>query len=340
MKAAVYTGSKLLEVRDVADPVIGGEEILIRIAATGICGSDLYHISGKNPRISPPVILGHEFTGTVISIGEGVPEGLFSLRDVVTVDPVIKCGVCEYCLSGQENLCRNFRLTGHQRDGGYAELVGVHWSQVIKLPESIGLEFGHLVEPVAVAVHGLSLVPVETAGSVVVMGAGPIGFITAQVARALGAGTVVLTDVIEERLKLAERYGFLSVNAASGSWKEQLRANLAAGEADLVIDAAGTRDTALVMPEFCKPGGHLLIIAMQKGFPEVNLQDIGLFEKHLESSRLYLRKDFLRAVRLIESGKIDLSELIKDRFPLTDINEAMNMLRDKRSLKPVIDMRM
>ena len=222
MRAAIYTGSFLLEVCEVEAPVLKAEEVLIYVKATGICGSDLYHISGKNPRITPPVILGHELVGTISAIGSEVPKNKFAVGDTVTVNPIIRCFECDNCLSGRENLCRNIKLIGHQQDGGFAEQLGVHWSQLVKLPGSIGLEFGHLVEPLAVAIHGLSLVPVETVDTVIVMGAGPIGYITAQVVRARGASTVVVTDMDNERLAFAESSGFYTVNVSAETWREAL----------------------------------------------------------------------------------------------------------------------
>lgn len=341
MRAAIFEGSPNLTIREVAKPVVDSESVIIQVVASGICGSDLFHISGNNPRVRPPIILGHEFFGYINTIGSNVPQNSLELGQLVAVNPIVNCGRCKYCLSGRINLCEEIELLGHQRPGGFAEYVKVDFRKLVRIPTTIDKDICHLVEPVAVVVHALSMVKVEAGDKVLVLGGGTIGILTAQLARFEGAIKVAVSDIVEARLKTIEQAGFTALDARKGNIENSVHSCFGYGGADVVVEATGNKKAANQMSKFAAAGTSILVIGLHKGISEVNFRQMGINEQNLQFSRLYTQNDFERAVSLLDAGVFKTTLLGNYRLPLNKINNGFDLARKGSvGLKVVINMRL
>ncbi len=213
MLAARYLAPERIEALEVPVPEIGPHDALIKVQACGFCGSDIGIISGVHPRAKAPLTIGHECSGIIADLAS--PQRSFGVGDSVTVYPLISCGKCSACLGGNPHVCRQLRLYGFDAEGAMAEYLKVPAGNLIRLPREMPAEIGALIEPLAVAVHAVSRAPsVPETGVAVVMGAGPIGLLTALTARARGIQQVLISDVLESRLRLARELDLSAVPAA------------------------------------------------------------------------------------------------------------------------------
>ena len=212
MKAQVFYEPLKMTLEDVAEPAIAPHEVLVRVKACGICGSDVAYYYGDSSLETPdgkgPCILGHEFTGEVVEVGD-VPRslGLFAPGDRVVLDPVQYCNACEVCKTGHPNLCENKTVLGVSTNGGFAEFAASNYTGVHKLPESVSFEEGAFAEPTACAVYAVGKLGVTPGDFVVIVGPGPIGLIMLQLVKAAGAGTVALVGTRDYRLELGKKLG-------------------------------------------------------------------------------------------------------------------------------------
>ena len=184
MKAIVWTDIDKIEIRDVPLPEPKENEAIIKVGCTSICGSDLTIISGKHPRARKPLVLGHEFMGTVFSFAKGASKG-FSIGQRVVVEPLLSCKVCKQCKSGNEHVCKNLKLIGVETDGGFAEYVRAPIDKIYPIDDSVTDEEAAIIEPLAVAVHAVNYAKLEKNNTIAIIGAGPIGLLIAQVVRCL-----------------------------------------------------------------------------------------------------------------------------------------------------------
>ena len=240
MKAIRLDGLGSLALRDVAKPVPGPNEILVKVAACGVCGTDRHLFLGEFPS-RPPVTLGHEFAGTIEAVGSAVAG--FAPGMTVTGDPNIACGRCPECHRGRVNLCRELRAIGIHRDGGFAEYVLLPERQAHRLPDDFDAVLGAFCEPLACCVHGMDMAEIRSGDSVVVLGGGLIGLLAVQLARLGGATRVVLVTRSAEKRALAETLGATaSVDPRSGDVEALIRGEkgLLPGGADTVIEARGS----------------------------------------------------------------------------------------------------
>jgi threonine dehydrogenase-like Zn-dependent dehydrogenase len=320
-------------------PKVGPEDILLKVKNVGICGSDLFHVSGKNDKVRPPIVLGHEISGTVEKVGAEVPKGVWKAGDRVGVNPLVNCGQCRYCRSGDINLCENLSILGHQVPGGFAEYVKVHYEKLVRIPDNVGFDDAYILEPIAVVVHAFSFIKVSPGDEVVVLGGGPIGLLAAQLARIQGATKIVVTDITEHRLSVIEKTGFIPVDARQDDSQERILAEFDKGGADIVIEAVGSHQTALQMAYLARSKGQVLVVGLHKGIPEVDLRQLSMGEQAIRSVRLYVQDDFIRAARLLGSHSFDLSAFGNYRLPLEDINKGFDLMRKgEDTVKVVIDL--
>ena len=210
MKALLLTEYEQMVLTDVPEPEVGRHDVLVRVEACGICGSDIHGFDGSTGRRIPPLVMGHEASGTVAALGEAV-EG-FAVGDRVTFDSMVSCGECHFCRRGQGNLCDNRRVLGvscgeYRRHGALAEFISVPKHIVYKLPDGLPLEHAALVEAVSVAVHAANVTPVLLGDTAVVVGAGMIGLLALQAIRVAGASQVIAIDVNDRRLEVARQLG-------------------------------------------------------------------------------------------------------------------------------------
>lgn len=342
MKALYLRAPKDFAVIDREDPVPGDGDALIRVRWSGICATDVATIEGLSPVAVYPITPGHEFVGTV----ESAPaKSTFRRGDWVTIYPTQGCGSCAACKATRPNLCRDFRVFGVHRDGGsFAEFLAVPSSHLIAVPPELQNERGALVEPVAVAVHANRRAGV-TAGDrrrIAVIGAGVIGILVAQVARAWGADTVILSDRLASRKQVCSDLGFdRFVHAAD---QALLTEGLVAqgGPLDIVFDNACTRSTIHAAVDALTPGGTLVLLGFPHGGEDIPLSYSVAYRREVTVllSRNYAPEDFTDALALLLKGRIDTQRMLTGTWPLANFPQAYDALKrdPERHLKVMISL--
>ena len=323
MKQAVMTAPGKIEFRSVDPPQPGAGEVLLRIKRIGICGSDVHVCHGRHPYPSYPVIQGHEFAAVVEAVGPDPTGRAPSLRPgrKVTAMPQIVCGRCGPCRRGDYHICDDLKVQGFQADGVAQELFVTSAERIVPLPESFSFEQGARVEPVSVAVHAVGRGPDLAGRNVVVLGAGPIGNLTAQVARAAGAN-VLITDLSDHRLAVARRCGIDNVSNAAG---EPLREAVGRAFGQVGFDAAfecvGAEQTLSAAIENIGKGGTVVVVGVFGEKPTVDMGLVQDRELTLVGTLMYKREDYEGAVAAIAAGRVATEPLISkhfdfDEFPL------------------------
>lgn len=316
MKALYYPAWDQLEIRDVPEPAPKPGEVVIRVAAAGICGSELHCFVTHAPRRPPPAIMGHEFCGEVIQVGEGASG--YRPGDRVVVNSVIACGRCEDCLDGRVHLCREGEVFGMKRPGGFAERCAVPVSTLLPLPDGISPLQGALVEPLANGVHALSLTRRRFPETLVVIGAGTIGLMVLQVARAAGALRLVSVDVSDARLQVAQQLGAETVlNPRKHDVVTAVRQLTRGRGADVVVDAVGAAETRRVAVEAARRGGEIVWLGLHDDPTQVSGFDVVLGERKVLGSFAVTHQDLRTAIGLFAHGKIALDPWVRT-FPLLD----------------------
>jgi L-iditol 2-dehydrogenase len=278
MKALVHTAPYTMELQEWPVPAYGPDDLLIRVKACAICGSDIKGFSGKTGRRQPPIIMGHEASGVVEALGAHVTS--FAPGDRVCFDSTVYCQRCAYCLNGQLNLCANRQVVGvsegaYRRHGAMAEYVVVpHWIAV-RMPAMLSYAQAALIETAAVGAHAANRTPLRLNDTVVVVGAGAIGLVALQAIRLKGAGKIIVTDLAPSRLELAEQLGADStVRADVPDLLQALRAETGAEGADAVLEAVGIQPTVTTALAITRKGGALTLIGNVQPRVEVGLQEI------------------------------------------------------------------
>lgn len=296
MQALVYTESYELEVQEVEAPSPAPDEVLVRVEAAGICASDVDGVASRSARRTPPLIMGHELTGTVVAAGG--PAGAPLLCSRVVVNPQVTCGDCQRCREGRENLCANRGLIGGTRGGGFADLVAVPLRCLHPVAPGTPAELAVLTEPLATCVHALSLAPERFAATMVVIGAGAIGMLAAHLARATGTRRIVVSEPAAERRELARTVADAVVTP------DQL--DDAIGEltrgvgADLSIDAVGTATTRADSLRVLRPGAAALWLGMHAQTATIPAFDVVVREQRAIGSFAYSNAEFAQALGLLE----------------------------------------
>lgn len=324
MKGLVWHGKHDLRLDDVREPQCGDGEAILDVKYAGICGSDLTIYQGKHKRAKPPTILGHEFSGVVVERrGEGYPG--VKVGDRVAVNPAYACGQCELCLAGNGHICEKKGLYGVDSDGGFARYVKVALRAPIRLPECASFEEGVLVEPLAVAVRAVRIGRLTFGESAAVIGAGPIGLLTAMAARVAGARKVFLVEPQPFRTKVAESLGFL-VLAPAEATRERLLELTGGRGIDAVFDAAGVPPAARMSMDLVKRTGRIVVVAVYKEPAPVDLITLGYGEIEILGSCVYTPADFATSVGLVAEKQLDLTPLVSHRLPLAEGIGAIDTL--------------
>jgi L-iditol 2-dehydrogenase len=294
--------------------------LLVRVLRIGVCGSDIHVYHGKHPFTTYPVVQGHEFSGTVEAIGGGVSG--FAPGDRIVVMPQVTCGQCYPCRHGMYHICDRLRVMGFQTGGAAQEYFPVPASMALKLPDSIGLEEAAMIEPLAVAAHALSRYGDVRGKNVVVLGAGTIGNMMAQAARALGAARILITDVSDYRLEMARKVGFdLVVNVARQNLEEAWKA-LGPDGADVILECAGSAPAISDAVRLARKGSMIVVVGVFGAPPVVDLSVVQDRELTLAGSLMYRKNDYEAAISMASRGAIRFQELISRRFSLDDYAAA------------------
>jgi L-iditol 2-dehydrogenase len=321
MKSLLLSEYNHLEIADMPQPAVGRGEVLVRVEACGICGSDVHGFDGSTGRRIPPIVMGHEAAGTVEAVGEGVTR--FRKGDRVTFDSTVYCGECEYCKRGQINLCDNREVIGvscgdYRRHGAFAEFVVVPERIMYPLPANFSFNEAAMLEAVSVAIHGVKVSQVVGGETALVIGAGMIGLLTLQAARAAGCARVFIADVDSTRLELARQVGADEVLHASGAElvAEVMRLTNGRG-VDLALEAVGRNETVTGAIDCTRKGGAVTLIG--NIMPEVTLplQKVVVKQLRLQGS-CASSGEYPEAIELIANGKIKVKPLITAVASLED----------------------
>jgi L-iditol 2-dehydrogenase len=320
MKALLLSKYKHLEIADLPSPTPGDGEVLVSVAACGICGSDVHGYDGSSGRRIPPIVMGHEAAGTIAALGDGVSG--FAVGDRVTFDSTISCGACSNCHRGHVNLCDNRQVLGvscgeFRRPGAFAEYVAVPSRILYRLPESLSFSEAAMLEAVSVALHGVSLAQVSVGSTALVLGAGMIGLLTLQALRAAGCARIFVADLDQTRLKLAQDVGATTVLSSEADVVEQVMQLTGGMGVDLAIEAVGRNETVKTSIESVRKGGTVVLVGNISPEVTLPLQKVVTRQIRLQGS-CASSGEYPRAIELLASGAIQVKPFITAVAPLED----------------------
>lgn len=332
MRAAFCTAPGTFELRERPRPEAGPGQVLVRVRGCGICGSDLHWFHGSFP--PPTVCPGHEIAGEVEAI-EGGDDGL-TVGDRVVVEPLVVCGRCPACLTGDYQVCQAVEVLGIARHGGFAEYVAVPRERVYPFPAELDFAAAALAEPTAVAVHGVRLGRVGLGDRVLVLGAGTIGLFCVLAARAAGASQVAITARYPQQAQMARRLGASHVLLPGAEGERERDAFAAGGPADVVLETVGgSGDTLNEAIQSVRAGGTVVVLGVFYSQPACDALSVMLKEIRVVGSITYgrggRRPDFVLAVEMLAANAAVVHDLVTHRFALDRIGEAFETASDKKS---------
>jgi (R,R)-butanediol dehydrogenase/meso-butanediol dehydrogenase/diacetyl reductase len=333
MKGAAYLGDGRIETVMTEETGPGSGEVRIRVAFCGLCGTDLHIAHGNmDARVTTPLVFGHEASGTVDAVGEGVSE--WQVGDRVTVMPLLWDNTCSACLAGNQHICQNLTFIGIDSPGALQDQWVVPASTLVRLPDGLDLRDAALVEPTAVAVHDVRRSELQVGDAVVVLGGGPIGVLIATVARQAGARVVVVELDAARRARVAE-LGFEAV--APDEVESTVDAWTGGDGADVVFEVSGAAAAVRQATALLKVRGTLVVVAIHSAPREIDLQRVFWRELRILGARVYERADFERAVELVAAGVIPVDSIITSVRPLDDVAASIHELEQGQAMKVLID---
>ena len=312
---------------ELPDASAGAGEVLIEIKRMGICGSDIHAYYGEHPFVPAPITLGHEFSGVVTALGEGVKN--IKIGDRVTAMPQIYCGECYNCKIGRYNICSSLTVIGCQCAGAGQKLLPVNSRLIIKLPDAMSMDRGAMLEPAAVGVHACKRAGGVKDKKIIVMGAGTIGNLTAQSALAMGAASVIITDKSAHRLELAKQCG-ISHTATPESLRARVAENFGADGADIIIECVGVGETVDQAVQIARKGTDIVIAGV---FGKCASVDMGLVqdkELRLTGTLMYTAESWRDAMDFFASGAMNPDPLVSKRFKYNEFAGAFKYIEDNR----------
>lgn len=338
MKASRFLGNKTFAVTDLPTPHAGPGELVLRNQVCGVCGTDvhIYHGEPGSADVNPPVVLGHEYSGEVVEVGEGVTG--FAVGDHVTVDPNIYCGHCAYCQNGKKQLCPSMEAIGVTRDGGFAQYSRIPASQAFKLEPTVPWETAAMAEPLACCLHGIDLAGIQVGDKVCVVGGGAIGLLMVQLAKLSGASQIVLSEPNEKRRQVGLQLGANTALDPTRPDAQEAFAQVLGGGANVVIECVGNVPAVKSAFQFAGKGATVLLFSVPKVDATFDLPLFDVYKKELTIKGSFVNPDtHARAVALINSGKVDFGPIITHRFPLDQLPEAIAMQMSDASIKVVVE---
>ncbi len=334
MRSAKLVAPRQIEIFEDRMPLPTEGEVLVRVRAAGVCGSDLHIYQGERSDVALPRILGHELVGEVESVGSGVTR--FSRGDRVTVDPVVSCGKCVSCRRGYDNLCSTVKCLGVQVDGGYCDYIAVPEEKVYVLPGGMTWEKAALIEPFSIGAEVLARSEAGKGDKVLVIGAGTIGLCILQAMKIAGA-EVLITDFADSRLKVAETLGAdRTVNGRTGDLAGALADFTGEFGADVVVEAVGMPRLLEESLGYAAPGGRIVVLGFH---PEpAKIPEVIVVKKELKiiGSRMNCRR-FPQVIEWFEKGQVNPEALISAVYPFEKINTAFrDILEDPEKYLKVL----
>ena len=340
MKAVVKTKSGVgnVELREMPEPKVGEGQVLIEVKAAGLCGTDV-HIFYDEFKSNPPVILGHEFSGIIRKVGEGAAN--VRIGDRVTTESYFKtCGLCYYCRNGKENLCLDRLGIGTGVNGGMAKYVVVPARNILKLPKNISYVEGAMTEPLACVIHStLDMTKITPGNIVLVSGPGSIGLLTSQVAKQAGGVVVVIgTEKDTHRLRVAKDVGAdYTVNLEEEDALELVRSLTGGRGADIVFECAGVEASVDACLRLVRRAGQYTQIGLVGQKVAFDIDEIVYKEVALRGGNATIPSGWVRALRLMEMGKIKIKPLISHVLPISEWEKAFDMFKEKSGLKIILN---
>jgi alcohol dehydrogenase, propanol-preferring len=336
MKAAVFHGpGTQLRVEDIALPVPASDEILVKVAGCGVCHTDLHYLDHGTPTFKhPPLVLGHEIAGTVASPD---PTGRLAEGDAVLLPAVLSCGSCRACRTGRENICENSIMLGNNVDGGYAEFIAVRAKDVFPLPPEIPLvDAAIIADALTTPYHAVVNRGRVTPGDhVVVIGCGGVGLNVVQIAAALGA-RVIGVDTSAQKRDWARNLGAeVSLDPAETRVDRAVR-ELTAGGADVVFEVVGKPETQELAVTCTRTGGRVVLVGYSPDTMKLNAGRVMFRELEILGSLGCRPVDYPRVIELVRQGRIRMTDLVTNRYPLEAIGEAFDALRGGSAIRSVV----
>jgi len=336
MRAVIIDAPGIIRVDNVPDPTPRPDEVLVRVGACGICGTDLHIIDGDSPLARYPIIPGHEFAGEVVAVGSDVAQRYgkenITVGSRVAVEPNLYCGYCDSCRTGHENLCLNYAALGVTTNGAVAQYVTVPVAKAYALPDNMSFREGALIEPVSCAVHGMHILNPRSGDTFLIVGAGTMGLLLLQLAVRGGASRVAMVDVNAQRLALAEQLGptrtYSDIKQALKD--EPLGFNC-------VIDATGVAPVIENAFMAVKRGGKLLIFGVASNEARISLSPFRIYNDEITIiGSMAVLFSFQAALDLISTGVINTEAMLTKALPLQDFLEALDMVRYGKGVKTQI----
>ena len=324
LKAAYYEGKRCVRVWECLAEAPGPDQVQLNVSYCGICGTDLHLFNGNmDHRLRIPQVFGHEMSGTIRAVGDGVRN----LRpgDHVTVRPIDSCGNCPACHAGNSHVCQRLKFIGIDAPGALQALWNVPAHTLHRLPDSLPLETGALVEPLAVACHDVRRARLKHGEYVVIQGGGPIGMLIAMVAKQMGA-EVIIAEVNPFRLQLARDLGFAAIDPRKEDLVGYVTEWMTTAGADIVFEVSGSAAGAASMSKLARVRGRVVVVAVFTEAPKVDLFQFFWRELELVGTRLYEPQDFEQAIELATSGTLPLERLISKVCCIENVPSALHEL--------------
>ena len=340
MLAVVKSKPELgIEIREVPEPQMKGkDEVLVKVKACGICGTDMhfYEWQPHSRWITLPRILGHELTGEILQVREDVRN--FKVGDKIVTETWGGCGYCYHCRTGQFNLCINQKRIGQQVDGGMAEYVVLPERNLYKIPQEMPYKEAAVIEPVGVAIHAFEQCNVKPGDSIVILGPGPIGLLAGMIAKAGGASQVFITgiDQDKERLALASKLGLRAINVQKENAEAVIKEVTDGVGADIAIDTTGAAGSLSQALKMIRLAGQVVLVGMAPA-GEFNYTEIVEREAKVYGSWRRQPITWLRAIRLVSNGIIDVRPIVSHTFNLKDAAEGFKLLHERKGMKILIE---
>lgn len=317
MKKILYRAPYEIEVLEAEVPQINDDQVLLKMVYAGVCGSDMQIYHGKHKYMTFPVVGGHEGSAVIEKVGANVKD--FKVGDRVAIEPQITCGTCKPCRMGRFNVCTHLKVMGTHCDGLMATYYATDPKYLHHCPQDMPFELITLVEPMAVAVGSVKRSHYKDA-NIAVIGAGTIGNLIAQAAVALGAGKVLLTDVVEDKLEYARKCGLqYCVNTREKTLAQAIEETFGDDGADVIIDAAGIPFTFNAALDAARPSSEIVMTANYKEPVSLEVPRIQRREINLIGHMMYVREDYQDAIRFLYEGKVHVDGFITQRIPMVDV---------------------
>ena len=327
MKAAVITAPGEIAIEEVADPTPGDNDVVVEVAAVGICGTDLHIFEGEfAPKL--PIVPGHEMSGTVVAVGKSVTE--VKIGDAVAIDPSLHCGECFYCRRARGNLCENWNALGVTYPGAAAQFLLSPKKNIHKLPKNVDLKSAVLIEPLSCAVRGFDQLPRNPGSHYLIYGSGTMGLMMAELAKVNGAASVSIVDLNQDKLKTAKVLGFTNL-AKSADEFDQPRGF------DVVIDCTGVTEAIKDGLKHVMPGGTFLQFGVANKGAKVEIEPFWVYNKEITIvGSMAVLHSFDRAVELFASGVLNADVMISDRYSLENYADALTAFKSGKGRKTIV----